>query len=324
MIELEIQTLSEGRDGLLMDVGRFVLANGFTLQRQRLMQGDHGVLMSMVVRGPARKQRALEAALDGYERIISFKLLPVVGAAPNPHFAVSARIVRSAVDAPPPTDRPAASIAAPSVLGHAAPPAAPAETGAAPLAPHPEPTPETPTEPAFEFVLPSPPAQPPAPAREPEQPFVERTPMGPDVAAVAHALVRLKSDYPLIFPPLRTLELTVVEAARESSLQLAGQQTGAWVFEHHYAHSTALRLPEAIERIGVPAVAALAEIEHKSGQLHIRNSPLCAQQGHSSCIFFSGYLEGLLGPALATRNLSIFTVCCRSYGADACVLAISD
>nr|WP_301270853.1 hypothetical protein [Rhodanobacter glycinis] len=38
MIELEIQTLSETREGLLIDVGGIVVATGFTLLRQRLAQ----------------------------------------------------------------------------------------------------------------------------------------------------------------------------------------------------------------------------------------------------------------------------------------------
>lgn len=42
MIELEIQGLSPTREGLLIEVGRFVMANGFTLQRQRLVQPPTG------------------------------------------------------------------------------------------------------------------------------------------------------------------------------------------------------------------------------------------------------------------------------------------
>jgi hypothetical protein len=44
MIELEIQGLSQSREGLLIEVGRFILASGFTLQRQRLVQDPHGTL----------------------------------------------------------------------------------------------------------------------------------------------------------------------------------------------------------------------------------------------------------------------------------------
>src|SRR6185312_13769115 len=72
MIELEIQALSERREGLLIEVGRMAVANGFTLQRQRLIQDPHGILLTIVVRGPPRKKRALEAALQAYDRIISF------------------------------------------------------------------------------------------------------------------------------------------------------------------------------------------------------------------------------------------------------------
>ena len=89
MIELEIQALSERREGLLMEVGRLVLASGFSLQRQRLVQDPHGILLTMVVRGPPRKRRALAAALDAYERIISFELEPVAEGEERAHFAAS-------------------------------------------------------------------------------------------------------------------------------------------------------------------------------------------------------------------------------------------
>ncbi|NMW24965.1 hypothetical protein HFP05_11545, partial [Rhodanobacter denitrificans] len=101
MIELEIQGLSENREGLLIEVGRLVMASGFTLQRQRLLQDHHGILLTMVVRGPPRKKRTLEAALDAYDRFISVKVFPFVEGEPTPHFAASHRRVGPAVVVPP-------------------------------------------------------------------------------------------------------------------------------------------------------------------------------------------------------------------------------
>ena len=85
-----------------------------------------------------------------------------------------------------------------------------------------------------------------------------------------------------------------------------------------------LSLAEALERIGTPALRVLVEVDQQGAQLHILHSPLCTADGHSGCSFFSGFLEGLLAPVIAPGSLSIFPVCCRSYGADECVLAISD
>jgi hypothetical protein len=164
----------------------------------------------------------------------------------------------------------------------------------------------------------------PAPAPVVIAPFIELIPEGPDEEAVLKMLPKLENEYPEIFPRLKTLERAVAEAARESSLELAGQRTGAWVFERDYASSTKLGVHEAIKHIGIPALGALVEVEQKGEQLHIRNSPLCIEGGQSSCKFFSGYLEGLLGPAIGSNSLSVFAVCCRSCGADECVLAISD
>ncbi|WP_447736588.1 hypothetical protein [Rhodanobacter soli] len=324
MIELEIQGLSENREGLLIEVGRLVMASGFTLQRQRLLQDHHGILLTMVVRGPPRKKRTLEAALDAYDRFISVKVFPFVEGEPTPHFAASHRRVGPTVVVP------SAAAVAPTAPVHAATPMAedrirnvePAAASAPADAP--EPPREPPAEPEFEFILPTPRAPAPAPTPVVATPFVELVPLEPDAAAVEKALRELEYDYPQIVPQLLALAHSVAKAARESSLALAGRRTGAWVFAREYALDDGLDLREAIEHIGAPALRALVEVDQQGAQLHIHDSPLCTEDGHSGCSFFSGFLEGLLGPAIAPGGLSIFPVCCRSYGADECVLAISD
>jgi len=336
MIELEIQALSERREGLLIEIGRLVLASGFTLQRQRLTQDPHGILLTIVVRGPPRGKRALEAALDAYERIISFELAPFVEGEERPHFAASRPAsVRAAAMLPAP---PPAAAAAEEAAPKLAPPAATTTatfdevepvrlaTTAAPVpeaaAPPPERAPQP--EPDFDFILPEPTRAPPAPPPAPETPFVELVPLEPDQAAVDKLLAKLATEYPQIMPRVQALDRAVDAAAREPSLALAGRRIGAWVFEHQHAPDTRLDLEQAIAQIGVPALRALVEVEQDGDQLHLRDSPLCTAEGHSGCTFFSGFLEGLLTPVLGARELSIFAVCCRSYGAHDCVLALSD
>ena len=320
MIELEIQGLSENREGLLIEVGRLVMASGFNLQRQRLLPDHYGILLTMVVRGPSRKKRMLEAALDACDRFISVKVFPFVEGEPKPHFAASRKRVGPAA-----VVSPAAVVASPASVPVAALVVEDRTRGVeSAAAAAPEPPREPSAEPEFEFILPTPRAPAPAPAPVVTTPFVERVPLAPDEAAVEKALRELEYDYPQIVPQLLALAHSVAEAARESSLALAGRRTGAWVFESEYALDDGLDLREAIEHIGAPALRALVEVDQQGGQLHIHDSPLCAEDGRSGCSFFSGFLEGLLGPAIAPGRLSIFPVCCRSYGADECVLAISD
>lgn len=335
MIELEIQALSERREGLLIEVGRLVLANGFTLQRQRLVQDPHGTLLTIVVRGPPRKKRTLEAALNAYDRIISFEIAPFVEGEERPHFAAS-RPVSNYVPAPlPEPEPPPAPPAEPAVVAAsktvafdeieparltAAPAPPPRSSEASAAAPPPEAAPT----PDFEFILPEPTRAPPAAAPEVEAPFVELVPLDADQAAVDKVLARLDTEYPQIMPRLLKLDQSVAEAARESSLRLLGQRIGGWVFAREHAQAGQLGLEQAIAQIGVPALGALVEVEGDGSQLHIHGSPLCTEEGHSGCVFFSGFLEGVLGPALGSGELSIFAVCCRSYGADDCVLALSD
>jgi len=326
MIELELQALSLAREGLLMDVGRAVAACGFALVRQRLADDAHGILLTMVVRGPERQRRALEAALGAHERIVSFELAAHVPGVTKPHFAASRRLSANYVPPPPPAPAP---IVAP-IDGKRplpAPEAALAQVrGAGPVAePAPAPAPQAampdlPAEPEFVLLRTAPT---PGPAAVPEEPFVELPRLDADVAAVETLLSALSSDYPRIFQRLKQLEQTVEPGARENSLALAGQRAGRWVFERHHATATRTDVDEAMQRIGVPAISALLEVQYHGQQLHIRDSPLCID-GRSGCKFFSGFLEGVLEPAITARNVTIVEVCCRSYGADECVLAVMD
>ena len=73
MIELEMQILSDRREGLLVELGRLVVSNGFSLIRQRLAQDSRGAWLTLIVRGPAERQLVLEEALATHGRVLSFE-----------------------------------------------------------------------------------------------------------------------------------------------------------------------------------------------------------------------------------------------------------
>jgi len=101
MVELEIQALAHERDGLLVEVGRLVALEGFTLARQRLVQDPHGTLLSMVVRGSWFHKRALRGALERCERLISFEIQPWKEGEERPHFAATRHLNSGYVPSPP-------------------------------------------------------------------------------------------------------------------------------------------------------------------------------------------------------------------------------
>ena len=78
MIELDIHILSDRREGLLVELGRVVIASGFTLLRQRVYQDNRGAWLVMVVRGEPERQLGLEEMLATHNRVLSFEasLLP--------------------------------------------------------------------------------------------------------------------------------------------------------------------------------------------------------------------------------------------------------
>jgi len=310
MIELEIQALALQREGLLIEVGRLAAANGFTLLRQRLAQDHHGTLLSMVVRGSWFKKRALRQALEGCDRLISFELAPAVEGGARAHFAATSKVTSGYVPPPEPAPVPEQD-AAPA-------PAASTETEVA-IAAVPQPAPETER---FEELVIRRPAPLPAPTEPAPEPYVELPELAADEAAVEQALAALEQEYPRILPRLQALDRGVQPGARAATLQLAGQRVGAWLFAREYSLDTGLALDAALSALAVPALHAFAEVELQDGRLHIRHSALCAGDGRSGCGFYGGFLEGLLGPALARRSLSVFPVCCRSFGADECVLGM--
>jgi hypothetical protein len=259
MIELEMQILSDRREGLLVELGRLVVSNGFSLIRQRLAQDSRGAWLTLIVRGPAERQLVLEEALATHSRVLSFEA-SLVGEG--------------------------AGIATPQVAPMSAiPVSSPVPNAAAPVA-------------AVSAAL-------------------------PDVRQVENVLPQMAHDYPRIFPWLVTLENAVSDDAREPSLLLAGRRTGAWVYKRDYALGAKLPLADAVKRIAIPALRALATIEQHGEQLHIRNSAICSPRGRSGCKFFSGYLEGLLGDAMTSGTVFVRNLHCRSHGAADCVLEIS-
>ena len=128
------------------------------------------------------------------------------------------------------------------------------------------------TEPDFEFILPSPPRAAEAPAPVVAAPFVELIPQGPDEPAVDKLVRELEYAYPRFVPQLLALDHAVDEAARESSLALAGRRIGGWVFEREYALDDGLDL-----RLGLRRVQG-ARISGSSGSVVIaRCISFCAE-----------------------------------------------
>lgn len=73
MADIEFRVVSDRREGLLLELGRLIVASGFTLQRQRMTRSDEGVVLTMVVRGPEQNLLALEDRLGSHPIVQSFE-----------------------------------------------------------------------------------------------------------------------------------------------------------------------------------------------------------------------------------------------------------
>jgi predicted hydrocarbon binding protein len=243
MIELEIQVLSDQKEGLVMELGQVIAAHRYALLRQCLTQDGRGAWLSMVVRGPSEQRFALEEMLGSHHRVLSFE-----AALCDEASAIS--------------------------------------------------------------VLP----------KSELKPMV----VAPDIEQVERMLPRLAESFPNVYPALMALENNVAAPAREPSLFLAGRRAGAWVYKRDYARHPSLSLGEAIRRIAVPALQQIAQIEQRGVHVHVHHCPLCAPGGRSGCRFYGGYLEGLLGAAMAAgKKLRARHLSCRSAGAAHCSLEIA-
>lgn len=73
MVDVEFRVVGDRREGLLLALGQIVIAGGFTLLRQRLVTGNDGVELTMVVRGPSRRLLQLEENLGSHPLVRSFE-----------------------------------------------------------------------------------------------------------------------------------------------------------------------------------------------------------------------------------------------------------
>jgi len=105
VVDVEFRVLAERREGLLLALGQVVIANGFTLLRHRIATEADGVVLTMIVRGPANALLELEERLGTHPLVRSFE---ASANAPGPPPApIAAKVETSAPATPTVDDAPA-------------------------------------------------------------------------------------------------------------------------------------------------------------------------------------------------------------------------
>jgi len=100
MVDVEFRIVADRREGLLLSLGQLVIANGFSLVRQRIGSGADGVVLTMTVRGPEARLLQLEEHLGTHAMVASFEAWRAEDA-PAPKGSRDPEPTRQA-DAPPP------------------------------------------------------------------------------------------------------------------------------------------------------------------------------------------------------------------------------
>lgn len=75
MVDVEFRVVSDRREGLLLALGQTVIANGYTLLRQRMAGSEDGVVLTMLVRGPQTALPTLEECLGTHPLVRSFEAM---------------------------------------------------------------------------------------------------------------------------------------------------------------------------------------------------------------------------------------------------------
>jgi glycine cleavage system regulatory protein len=75
MVDVELRVLSDRREGLLLTLGQLVIACGYTLLRQRMLNTAEGVVLTMVVRGPREDRLELEERLATHFLVQRFEAI---------------------------------------------------------------------------------------------------------------------------------------------------------------------------------------------------------------------------------------------------------
>lgn len=73
MIDVEFRIVSEGREGLLLQLGRAVALHGYSLQRPRMTRIENGVVLTVIARGPEANLLALQDKLGSHPLVHSFE-----------------------------------------------------------------------------------------------------------------------------------------------------------------------------------------------------------------------------------------------------------
>jgi len=76
VVDIQFRVVSDRRDGLLLALGQTVIASGFNLLRQRMVNSEESVVLTMVVRGPESGLLQLEEKLGTHHLVNSFEASP--------------------------------------------------------------------------------------------------------------------------------------------------------------------------------------------------------------------------------------------------------
>jgi hypothetical protein len=129
----------------------------------------------------------------------------------------------------------------------------------------------------------------------------------------------LEKAFPAVSILVRNFAPDLDPEQRQCALHALGRQLGRRRYRAHYAEGSPLPLAQALQRIVIPALRPVAQLEIQGDTLVCPDCSVCSSRPglSSSCIFFAGMIQGLLEDAPATRGAAVSVLSCER-GACAC------
>jgi hypothetical protein len=110
---------------------------------------------------------------------------------------------------------------------------------------------------------------------------------------------------------------------RDQALFDAGRKIGGFNYAKDWSLGNPLRMPQALRRALVPALAKMGEVEGTDAHITLLDSRFCATGAQIHCCeFLGGFMHGFLDAGPATKGTRVQKVGCVAAGAQHCRYSI--
>jgi len=137
------------------------------------------------------------------------------------------------------------------------------------------------------------------------------------------SIKEIAAQFPDIAPLVQAYGESFGSDTRDRELVEAGKKIGAFHYEKEWSFGSPLKMPVALRRTLVPALAQFGKVEATDTEIKLPDSAFCAAGKTGCCEFLTGFMQGFLGAGPLTQNTRVKKVACRANGDAQCTYTVS-